>query len=58
MEQCMVSPTVHDLMSPKYGALHRFMTRSPHDPRCLLFGSRVGERYSFFLSVSSLWWHW
>lgn len=58
MERCMVSPTIHDPMSPKYPVLHRFMTRSPHEPRYLLFGSRVGERESLLLLVSALWWHW
>lgn len=53
LEQSRVSFTIHDLMSPKYPALHRFMGRSPHELRSFS-GGRVGERYSLFLSMSAL----
>lgn len=55
-EEGLLSGTVHGLtlLSAKNSALHRFMTRSPHEPKCLLFGSRVGERYTLFLFVSAL----
>lgn len=52
-KQSRVSLTIHDLMSPKYPALHRSMGRCPHELRNFP-GGRVGERYSLFISVSAL----
>lgn len=43
MRWCLISPSVHILMSLSNLALHRFVTRS-HQPRCLLFVGRVRER--------------
>lgn len=53
LEQSRGSLTIHDLMSSKYAALHRFMGTSPHRLRSFS-GGRVGERYSLFLPISAL----
>lgn len=53
LERCRVSPPIHDLLSPKYPALHKFVGRSPRELRNFS-GGRVGERDSLFLSISAL----